>query len=105
MEKRGGVRKGSGRKKGSTNKISLKRTLSTLEHKEYKTPLEVLLIVMNQCLTDRDYKLAIEAAKGAAPYVHVKKSEEAMVDKGEAQRLPPMIDYLAHHDIIVDSLK
>lgn len=74
--KRGGYRKGSGRKKGSTSKIPLEQAIQVIDENNYKTPLQVMIKIMNDnLLGGGDIKLALEAAKGAAPYMHAKLIE------------------------------
>ncbi|CAK7192399.1 hypothetical protein COMNV_00595 [Commensalibacter sp. Nvir] len=75
MNQRGGRRSGAGRKKGSSSKIKLEHVADSFKSEAFKTPLEVMTIVMNECLHQKKYKLAIEAAKGAAPYMHARLSD------------------------------
>lgn len=72
---RGGYREGSGRKKGSTHKVSLSTVQAIIEKEEFQSPLEIILKIMNQAYESEDYKLALEAAKGAAPYLHARLNE------------------------------
>ncbi|CAI3927313.1 unnamed protein product [Commensalibacter communis] len=72
---RGGYREGSGRKKGSTHKVSLSTVQGIMQKEEFQSPLEIILKIMNQAYENEDYKLALEAAKGAAPYMHARLNE------------------------------
>lgn len=72
---RGGYREGSGRKKGSTHKVSLSTIQAIIEKEDFQSPLEIILNIMNQAYESEDYKLALEAAKGAAPYLHARLNE------------------------------
>lgn len=78
---RGGVRPGSGRKKGQPNK----RTAEAQEKAKEAgiTPLDYLLSVMTD---SSDEKMRMSAAIAAAPYIHAKLSSiEATVEhKGSA---------------------
>lgn len=70
----GGARQNAGRKKGTSSKIPLEKAMQAVDKESYKTPLEVMLKIMNDNLS-ADVKLALEAAKGAAPYMHAKLIE------------------------------
>lgn len=70
----GGARQNAGRKKGTSSKIPLEKAIQAVNREDYKTPLEVMLKIMNDNLSS-DVKLALEAAKGAAPYMHAKLIE------------------------------
>lgn len=73
---RGGKREGAGRKKGEPNK----RTQEAIDIAKAvgKTPLEVMLEIMND--TD-DARLKLTAAQAAAPYVHAKLSSMEVTGK------------------------
>ncbi|CAI3933579.1 hypothetical protein [Commensalibacter papalotli (ex Botero et al. 2024)] len=72
---RGGYREGSGRKKGSSHKVSLSTIQEIMQKEDFQSPLEIILNIMNQAYKSEDYKLALEAAKGAAPYLHARLNE------------------------------
>lgn len=72
---RGGYREGSGRKKGSGHKVSLSTIQEIMQKEDFQSPLEIILNIMNQAYQSEDYRLALEAAKGAAPYLHAKLNE------------------------------
>lgn len=72
---RGGYREGSGRKKGSTHKVSLSTVQDIMDKEDFQNPLEIILKIMNKAYENEDYKLALEAAKGAAPYLHARLNE------------------------------
>lgn len=72
---RGGYREGSGRKKGSSHKVSLSTVKGIMDKEDFQSPLEIILKIMNQAYESEDYKLALEAAKGAAPYLHARLNE------------------------------
>lgn len=71
---RGGVRPGSGRKKGSPNKKTAE--LQKVVAESGITPLEYMLQVMRAPETEPKDRLA--AAVAAAPYVHPKLSSVEM---------------------------
>ncbi len=70
MAARGGVRKGSGRKKGSLTKRT--RDIAERAAAEGLTPLEVMLKAMNQHVAAERWDDAADRAKDAAPYMHAK---------------------------------
>lgn len=72
---RGGYRNGAGRKKGLRNKISAKKVLAKIDSEDCKDPLTIMVDIMNRAYAEDDYRLALEAARGAAPYIHAKLSE------------------------------
>lgn len=80
----GGARQNAGRKKGTSSKIPLEKAIQAVDKENYKTPLEVMLKIMNDNLST-DVKLALEAAKGAAPFMHAKliesKNENTLTKK------------------------
>lgn len=67
---KGGFRKGSGRKAGSTNRFS--KALLERVQEEGIMPVDYLLSVMRN--ETEDTRVRIDAAKAAAPYVHHKLS-------------------------------
>lgn len=71
---RGGKRPGAGKPKGSKSKLN--QALGVVKDLigDGQTPLEYLLEVMRNKRADVD--LRIDAAKGAAPYVHKKKPQD-----------------------------
>lgn len=73
---RGGKREGAGRKAGEPNKLT-KQALETAKAMG-KTPLEVMLEIMNDSSDDR---MRLTAAQAAAPYVHAKLSSVEMTGK------------------------
>lgn len=68
--KRGGVRPGSGRKKGSCTAKT--REIADKAIAEGLTPLEYMLQVLRDEAQDPDRRM--DAAKSAAPYIHPKLS-------------------------------
>lgn len=73
---RGGKREGAGRKAGEPNKLT-KEALEIAKGMG-KTPLEVMLEIMNNAGDDR---MRLTAAQAAAPYVHAKLSSVEMTGK------------------------
>lgn len=73
---RGGKREGAGRKAGEPNKLT-KQALETAKAMG-KTPLEVMLEIMNDSSDDR---MRLTAAQAAAPYVHAKLSSVELTGK------------------------
>ncbi|NIW47065.1 MAG: hypothetical protein GWN30_20645 [Gammaproteobacteria bacterium] len=69
----GGKRKGAGRPKGSTNKLTAEQVEAV---QQGQSPLEYLLSVMRD--REREDKDRIDAAKAAAPFVHAKLSSVEM---------------------------
>lgn len=87
---RGGKRPGAGKKKGSKHKLTIGRELAAaqvIKGAEGQSPLEVMLEVMRDPNARPDVRL--DAAKGAAPYVHRKQPQEVVVD--QTMHLPPPI--------------
>jgi hypothetical protein len=79
----GGPRSGSGRKKGSPNKLAAEAVEEAVDRVkkamgEGFTPLEHLLFVMRD--EQNEVGVRLEAAKAAAPYVHKKQPQDLNVD-------------------------
>lgn len=74
--KRGGVRAGSGRKKGAATKRT--REIADKAAESGLTPLEVMLDAMKEAHEAKDKKQAAYFAQMAAPYVHPKLSSVEM---------------------------
>jgi len=77
-QEHGGARKGSGRKPGAATKLT--KESRAIAASLGKTPLEVMLEIMND--TD-DERLKLTAAQAAAPYVHAKLSSVELKGTGE----------------------
>lgn len=67
---RGGIRNGSGRKKGSLTKRT--RDIAEKAMSNGLTPLEVMLRAMNEHVHAERWDDAADRAKDAAPYMHAK---------------------------------
>lgn len=72
---RSGYREGSGRKRGASHKVSLSTVQNIMQQENFPSPLEIIMSIMNQAYLNEDYKLALEAAKSAAPYMHARLNE------------------------------
>lgn len=87
---RGGHRNGAGRKKGSSSKLQLQEAFVELEEKDLKNPLTIMMQIMNNAYNNGNGKLALIAAKYAAPYVHAQLNRtelDARVDVGKIEEL------------------
>lgn len=67
---RGGKRMGAGRKPGASTKRT--RAIADKASAEGLTPLEVMLMAMNECVKKKDLACAASFAKDAAPYMHAR---------------------------------
>lgn len=87
---RGGYRNGAGRKKGSSSKLQLQEAFSEIEEKDLKQPLTIMMQIMNNAYNNGNSKLALVAAKYAAPYMHAQLNRtelSAKVDVGKVEEL------------------
>jgi hypothetical protein len=88
---RGGVRPGSGRKKGSATKIT--REIANKVINSGQTPLEVIIDAMRVAAGQKDWPNAVDYASKAAPYIHPRlQAVELTGEDGESlNNLPPVL--------------
>ncbi|EHD14035.1 hypothetical protein CIN_13940 [Commensalibacter intestini A911] len=55
-----------------------KQWLSKMVKKTQKTPLEVMIFIMNKSLEEENYDLALNVAYKVAPYLHAKLNESKL---------------------------
>jgi len=84
---KGGKREGAGRRPGSLSRKS--RDIAERAAKEGITPLEVMLDIMRQAHASGAFEGALEAAKGAAPYMHPRLN--AIEHKGDKEQPVEMV--------------
>lgn len=73
----GGNRQGAGRKKKTSNKLSLKEIWRQVEEDQTQTPLDIMKGIMRKAYAAGMYELALKAALAAAPYLHARVTEAA----------------------------
>lgn len=60
------------------DKGNSKQGLSKIIKKTQKTPLEVMIFIMNKSLEEENYDLALNVAYKVAPYLHAKLTESKL---------------------------
>lgn len=60
------------------SKITLRKSRQKIVKKTQKTPLEVMIFIMNKSLEEENYDLALNVAYKVAPYLHAKLTESKL---------------------------